>query len=601
MGAEGTVERGDLIAGRYRLEGEIGSGGSGEVWRATEQGSNTPVALRRVRLSHLAPDERERARERLRAEAGIAMLLDHPHIVSVRRLVEHDGEPWLVMTYAAAPSLAEITASGPVPPHRAAGIGAQVAGALAYAHSPALGIVHGAVTPRNVLVGEGDHARLTGFATARIDGGTIDGGTGTGATAYLAPEVANGLEAGPQADVFSLGATLYAAVEGRAPWGDGDLEQSLTAARKGVVDPPRAAGALGPVLMRMLESRPRERPTAAAAAQMLAEVARAEPTGRAERIGRRRWPWIAAVAVAAVVVAVVGLIVWPRPAPEMVEAAAPVPTLGDPATADPCSLIRPEPLDRFGKTTLEADSGNFDRCDVVIDSGQDRFTAQVQLDQAGTVLPEGVPEERDGLVLVRGGPLPGECVRTLRLSDGYDVRVVARLVNGTPPDLCAVADVVTETALAVLVRGPVPRREAAFDPGSLAVVDACGLLDPAIVRTVAGLETAEPDPGFAGWYCDWELLNTTASVVVTYDRNRGISRNAGNRIQVAGREAASRADADGVGCDVTVRHRSYTDQRGYPSDELLIVKVDQAQRVANPCTRAVAIATAAVERLPAAP
>ncbi len=599
------MERGDLIAGRYRLDGEIGSGGSGEVWRATEQGSNAPVALRRVRLSHLAPDERERARERLRAEAGIALLLDHPHIVSVRRLVEHDGEPWLVTTYAAAPSLAELTAGGPLPPHRAAGIGAQVAGALAYAHSPALGVVHAAVTPRNVLVGEGDHARLTGFATSKIDGGT-----GTGAAAYLAPEVANGLEAGPQADVFSLGATLYAAVEGRAPWGDGDLEQSLAAARKGVVDPPRAAGALGPVLMRMLESRPRERPTAAAAAQMLTEVARSEPTdGRAERTGRQRWPWIAAVAVAAVVLAVVGLVVWVRPAPEVVEAAAPVPALGDPATADPCSLIRPEPLDRFGKTTLDPDPGNFDLCDVTISSGQDYFAARVDFAKSGTALPAGQPEERDGLTIVRGAPVDGGCVHTLRLSDGYDVRVGARSVSGVLPDPCAVADVATETALAVLVRGTVPRRPAPFDPGSLAVVDACGLLDTATVATVPGLETAKADPGFAGWGCDWEVpapaptptAPPAASITVEYDRNRGLGNNAGRPMQIAGREAAAKVDGDGLGCDVTILHRPYTDPAGKPSDELLIVKVDQATRVANPCTRAIAIATVAVERLPAAP
>jgi eukaryotic-like serine/threonine-protein kinase len=538
------------------------------------------------------------------------LLLDHPHIVSVRRLVEHDGEPWLVMSYAAAPSLAELTAGGPLPPHRAAGIGAQVAGALAYAHSPALGVVHAAVTPRNILVGEGDHARLNGFAASRIDGSTTDGGTDTGATAYLAPEVANGLAAGPQADVFSLGATLYAAVEGRAPWGDGDPEQSLARARKGVVDPPRAAGALGPVLMRMLESRPRERPTAAAAAQMLAEVARSEPTsGRGERTDRRRWPWIAAVAVAAVVVAVVGLVVWPRPAPELVEAAAPVPALGDPATADPCSLIRPEPFDRFGKTTLDPDPGNFDLCDVTISSGPDYFAARVDFAKSGTALPAGQPEERDGLTIVRGTPVDGGCVHTLRLSDGYDVRVGSRSVSGVLPDPCAVADVATETALAVLVRGTVPRRPVPFDPGSLAVVDACGLLDTATVATVPGLETAKADPGFAGWGCDWEIpapaptptAPPAASITVEYDRNRGLGNNAGRPMQIAGREAAARVDGDGFGCDVTILHRPYTDPDGKPSDELLIVKVDQATRVANPCTRAIAIATAAVERLPAAP
>lgn len=602
MGVGGTVKRGDLIAGRYRLDAEIGSGGTREVWRATEQGSNATVVLSRVRLSHLAPDEQERARERLYAEAGIASLLDHPHIVSVHWPVEHDDEPWLVMKYVPAPNLAELTAAGPLPPRRVAGIGAQVAGALAYAHSPAYGVVHRAVTPRNVLVGEGDHATLAGFGISTTEG---DGPSGPGGhpvaevAAYLAPEVANGLRGGPQADVFSLGATLYAAVEGHSPWGDGDLGQTRTAAMKGVVEPPRRAGALGPVLMRMLESRPRERPTAAAAAQMLAEVARSEHIGGGgERTGGRRWLWIA---VAAVVVVAVGLVVWPRPAPEALPVAAPVPALGDPATADPCSLIRTEPLDRFGKTTLETDSGNFDRCDVNIASGEDRFAARVEFVQSSTGLPQGLPEERDGIVIVRGTPVDNGCVRTLRLPDGYDVRIDARLVRGVLADPCAIADVATDTALTVLVRGAVPRRPAPFDPGSLAKIDACGLLDAPTVATVASLETIEPDPGFARWTCDWENLATGAAVAVSYDRNKGISKNAGSRIRIAGHDAAARPDQDGAGCDVTILHRSYTDPSGDPTDELLIVKVDQARRVADPCVQGVAIATVAVEHLPAAP
>ncbi|MGH3585632.1 MAG: serine/threonine-protein kinase, partial [Pseudonocardia sp.] len=268
------MERGELFAGRYRLDAETDSGATGEAWRATEQGSNAVVALRRVRLSQLAPAEQGHARERLRAEVAVASLLDHPNIASVQRLVEHDGDPWLIGTYAPAPSLAELAAAGPLPPNRAAAIGAQVAGALAYAHSPSLGVVHRAVTPRNIRVGGGDRTTLTGF------GAMVGGNASPEAMAYLAPEVANGLEPGPQADVFSLGAALYAAVEGRSPWGDGDPEQIRTAARRGVVEPPRRSGPLGPVLMRMLESRPRERPSAADAARMLTEVAGDERAGR---------------------------------------------------------------------------------------------------------------------------------------------------------------------------------------------------------------------------------------------------------------------------------------------------------------------------------
>jgi eukaryotic-like serine/threonine-protein kinase len=582
------VERGDLIAGRYRLDADLGSG---EVWRATEQGSGATVMLHRVRLSRLAPSERERARERLRAEARAASLLNHPNVGSVQGLVEHDGEPWVVTTYIAAPNLDELTAAGPLSPGRAAAIGAHVAGALAYAHSPALGVVHGAVTPRNVRVGAGDHVTLTGFGVPR-GGGRFDG-----VAAYVAPEVANGIEGGPQADVFSLGATLYAAVEGRPPWGDADPQHTRAAAMKGVVEPPRRAGALAPVLMRMLESRPRERPAAVDAARMLAEVAHAEPAaGSGGSTGRRRWAWVAAAAVLAVVVAA-GLAVWPQVAPG---AAGPAPALGDPATANPCSLIRPEPLDRFGKTILDATAGNFDRCDVYIEAGEDRAAARVQLVQSGPDLPDGVPEDRDGMVLVRGALVDGECIRTLRLSDGYDVRVIGELSRGAAPDPCAVADVATETALGVLARGQVPRRSAPFDTRSLAAVDACGLLDAATVATVPGLQGARPDRGFAGWACDWATPAPGASVRVSYDRDEGISADAGNRMKIAGRDAAARPDQDGAGCDVTVLHRPYTDPSGKPLAELLIVTVGDPNPAPDPCARAVAIATFAAGRLPAA-
>jgi eukaryotic-like serine/threonine-protein kinase len=164
------VARGDLIAGRYRLDAEIGSGGMGEVWRATEQGSGATVALKRVRLVHLAPEDQERARERLRAEAGIASRLEHPNIITVHRLVEHDGEPWLVMEYVPAPNLAELTADGPLPPRRAAGIGAQVAEALAYAHGSTPRVVHRDVTPRNLIVGQDDQVTLTDFGISKIEG-----------------------------------------------------------------------------------------------------------------------------------------------------------------------------------------------------------------------------------------------------------------------------------------------------------------------------------------------------------------------------------------------------------------------------------------------
>jgi eukaryotic-like serine/threonine-protein kinase len=212
-----------------------------------------------------------------------------------------------------------------------------------------------------------------------------------------------------------------------------------------------------------------------------------------------------------------------------------------------------------------------------------------------------VREERDGLVIVRSGLVDEQCTRWLRLPDGFDVWIVARSERGAIPDLCAVADVATDIALSVLARGPVPRRHVPFDPTSLAVVDACRLLDPATVATVPGLETADPDRGFAGWECAWDTPTIEAAIDVRYDHNAGLDEDMGVRTRIVGRDAAVEADGDGFECDVTILHRSYIDQFGNPYSELMEVEVRQSRPVADPCPQAVAIATVAVERLPAAP
>jgi eukaryotic-like serine/threonine-protein kinase len=292
-------------------------------------------------------------------------------------------------------------------------------------------------------------------------------------------------------------------------------------------------------------------------------------------------------------------VLWPRPVPEPAVPAAPA--LGDPASADPCSLLRAEPFERFGEATLENDYGNFDRCDVIMESGPDRFAVRAQFIQSPDELPEGVREDRGGVVVVRSGLVDEQCTRWLRLPDGYDVWIVARSERGAIPDLCAVADVATDTALAVLARGPVPRRQVPFDPASLAVVDSCGLLDPATVATVPGLETADPDPGFAEWECTWDTRTTEAAIEIRYDHNTGLDEDMGVRTRIAGRDAAVESEGDGLECDVTILHRTYIDQFGNPYSELMDVEVRQPEPVADPCPQAVAVATVAVERLPAAP
>jgi eukaryotic-like serine/threonine-protein kinase len=140
-----------------------------------------------------------------------------------------------------------------------------------------------------------------------------------------------------------------------------------------------------------------------------------------------------------------------------------------------------------------------------------------------------------------------------------------------------------------------------FDATSLANVDACGLLDAATIATVPGLEAAEPDPGFAGWECDWESPTSDSVVDIYYDRNQGLDEDGGTRTQVAGRDAVVEPDEDVGGCDVSIAHRSYLDPRGDRSEELLNVEVEQPGYQGDLCALATSVSAAAVERLPAAP
>jgi hypothetical protein len=186
-------------------------------------------------------------------------------------VVVEDDRPWLVMEYLPAHSLAGLLAErGGLGPDEAARIGGRVASALAAAH--AAGIVHRDVKPSNVLIGHDGRVKLTDFGISRAagDGTLTDSGMITGTPAYLAPEVARGEQPSPASDVFSLGATLYAAIEGQSPHGVSDNSFGLLyRAAAGRIEPPRRSGALTGVLMGLLASDPAQRPTAAEAVELL--------------------------------------------------------------------------------------------------------------------------------------------------------------------------------------------------------------------------------------------------------------------------------------------------------------------------------------------
>lgn len=258
-----------VIAGRYRLLDVIGSGGAGTVWTAVDEVLGREVAVKDVVPPWLGDHERELVRERTLREARAACRIDHPNVVEIFDVVEQDGRPWIVMQLIKAPSLAQvIEENGPCEPGQVAWIGLQLLGALRAAH--AHGITHRDVKPSNVLV-DGEHAVLTDFGIATIDGESSLTAPDTlvGAPSYIAPERVQGAAATAASDLWSLGATLYTAVEGHPPHMGQGLIAILTAVATGEPEPPVNAGALAPVLDAMLRKDPAQRPNAAQAERYL--------------------------------------------------------------------------------------------------------------------------------------------------------------------------------------------------------------------------------------------------------------------------------------------------------------------------------------------
>ncbi len=265
------MEPGELVAARYRLVSRVGRGSMGVVWRARDERLDRVVAVKEL----LADDSTEDAAARALREGRIASRLRHPNAIAVHDVVTHEGTPCLVMEYLPAERLA---AHGALPAAEVARVGAQVAGALAAAH--AAGIVHRDVKPENVLIAEDGTAKITDFGISRAAGlGTVTAtGILAGTPAYLAPEVAGGADADVRSDVFSLGATLYAAVEGVPPFGlDDNPIALLHRVAAGAMRPPELAGPLTETLLWLLRRDPAERPTMAAAHEALAAAAAGRP------------------------------------------------------------------------------------------------------------------------------------------------------------------------------------------------------------------------------------------------------------------------------------------------------------------------------------
>nr|WP_202510500.1 serine/threonine protein kinase [Streptomyces sp. SID5643] len=269
-----------MLAGRYRVTAALGRGGMGVVWKAVDEVLGREVAVKELRTyTDAAGPELADLQVRMRREARAAARVRHPGVISVHDIAQVDGRPIIVMELVDGPSLDDVLRErGTLDPGETAGIGAKVMDALAAAHRA--GVLHRDVKPANILLDRSGRVVLTDFGIATMD----DPGDGSathltrsgelvGSLDYLAPERAQGADPGPASDIWALGATLYAAVEGSSPFRRTSTFSTLTAIVTEPLPEPRRAGSLAPVLQRLLDKRPESRPEADRARELLQTVA----------------------------------------------------------------------------------------------------------------------------------------------------------------------------------------------------------------------------------------------------------------------------------------------------------------------------------------
>ncbi|HEX5860520.1 MAG TPA: serine/threonine-protein kinase, partial [Nocardioides sp.] len=259
------------IAGRYRVVREVGRGGMGAVWLCEDERLGRHVAVKQVGhvSGETAPDVARAMRE-----ARSSAPLTHPNVVAIYDAIDEGDRIWLVMEYVDGRTLAQIIAEdGPVPPERVAEIGAQVADGLAAAHRR--GTVHRDIKPSNILIGPDGRAKISDFGISRTVGEATLTQTGmlSGTPSYLSPEIARGEDPSPASDVWALGASLFAAVEGRPPYAS--QPNPLATLQNIVNEPvprPQRAGAVTEPIVRMMDPDPQSRWAVADAAHALHRI-----------------------------------------------------------------------------------------------------------------------------------------------------------------------------------------------------------------------------------------------------------------------------------------------------------------------------------------
>ncbi|WP_420035160.1 protein kinase domain-containing protein [Streptomyces sp. cg28] len=276
--------QGQLLAGRYRLGESIGRGGMGRVWRAHDEVLHRTVAVKELTAAQWVSEaDRAPLLARTQTEARAAARINHPAVVTVHDVLEHDDRPWIVMELVEGPSLADaVKEHGRIVPAEAARIGLWTLRALRAAHRA--GVLHRDVKPGNVLLARDGSVKLTDFGIAQVEGDSTITRTGeiVGSVDYLAPERVSGSEPGPASDLWALGATLYTAVEGRSPFRRTSPISTMQAVVEEEPEIPEHAGELGPVIAALLRKEPSARPADDEAEVMLAEVAEGRRSGGAQ-------------------------------------------------------------------------------------------------------------------------------------------------------------------------------------------------------------------------------------------------------------------------------------------------------------------------------
>ncbi|MEV4469116.1 serine/threonine-protein kinase [Nonomuraea sp. NPDC049504] len=271
---------GDRVAGRFVIEAPLGRGGMGRVWRARDSALDRTVALKQIRPD-MGPAPELAARARREAQALARVI--HPGIVRVHDILDTQDGPWIVMDHVRGDPLGTLIGRAPLPELETARIGARVLDALTAAH--AVGVYHRDVKPDNILITAPGEVVLVDFGIAAIEGSSSLTRLGqlVGTLDFMAPERLHGDPAGEAADLWSLGATLYTALQGRPPFRRSNAEAVKFAILTAEPDPLREPGRLGPTISRLLDKKPGTRMKAAELAHDLNRLLQPPRPGKPPR------------------------------------------------------------------------------------------------------------------------------------------------------------------------------------------------------------------------------------------------------------------------------------------------------------------------------